>query len=180
MTTTTMPRQFIRADSNPKPRLAGALYVASVSTAIMGESLLHGGTAVMVGLVAVVGMIAAALLVFELFRPVNNSLALLATCFSLAGGALEAIRLDPWGVDLAVVLHGCYCLGFGYLMFRSDLLPRIFGISMALAGLSWLLFLSPALVERTSTYVLGVGFAGEALPMLWLLVTGAKSQAAGK
>jgi len=180
MTTTTMPRQFIQTNSKPKPRLAGALYVASVSTAVVGESLLHGGAAVLAGLVAVIGMIAVALLVFEIFKHVNNSLALLATGFSIAGGALEAIRLNPWGVDLAVVLHGCYCIGFGYLMFRANSLPRIFGVTMALAGLSWLLFLSPALVERTSTYALGVGFAGEALPMLWLLVIGTKLQAASK
>ena len=172
MTTTTMPRQFLQLNSKPKPRLAGALYLASVATAILGESVLHGGAAVLVGLVAIIGMIAVALLVFELFKHVNSSLALLATCFSLAGGALEAIRLNPWGVDLAVVLHGCYCIGFGYLMFQSKSLPRIFGVTMALAGFGWLLFLSPVFVERASTYVLGVGFAGEALPMLWLLVMG--------
>lgn len=43
---------------------------------------------------------------------------------------------------------------------------------MVLAGLSWLLFLTPAIVNALSSYIKVIGVLAEALLMLWLLVIG--------
>jgi hypothetical protein len=42
-----------------------------------------------------------------------------------------------------LVLFGFYCLLIGYLIFKSTFLPRILGVMMAIAGVGWLIFLSP-------------------------------------
>jgi hypothetical protein len=65
------------------------------------------------------------LVLYDIFKPVNGSLSLLAASFNLVGMTCEAFRLSPQGVDIAMVFHGFYCLLIGYLIFRSTFLPRI-------------------------------------------------------
>jgi hypothetical protein len=92
------------------------------------------------------------------------------------GGAFEALRLTPRGVDIGIVFHGFYCLLIGYLIWRSTFLPRILGALVAFAGLAWLTFLSPPLANYLSPYNLASGLVGEASLMLWLLVMGVNLQ----
>jgi hypothetical protein len=73
--------------------------------------------------------------------------------------------------DISFVFFGFYCLLIGYLIFRSGFLPRILGAGMAIAGLGWLTFLSPALAHDLSPYILAAGI-GEVSLTLWLLVAG--------
>jgi hypothetical protein len=101
---------------------------------------------------------------------------LLAAFFSLVGLTFEALRLQPEGVNIAIVFAGFYCLQIGYLIFRSTFLPRILGALMAFAGLSWLTYLSTPLVNHLSPYNLACGLLGEASVFLWLLVMGVNVQ----
>ena len=59
-----------------------------------------------------------------------------------------------------LVLFGFYCLLIGYLIFRSNFLPRILGVLMAIAGLGWLTFLWPSLAAHLTPYVFGPGILG--------------------
>jgi hypothetical protein len=116
------------------------------------------------------------LLLYEIFKPVNRSLSLLAAFSGLVGLSFEALRWQPWGVNVAIVFSGFYCLLIGYLIFRSTFLPRILGALMAFAGLGWLTFLSPPLANHLSPYILVLGFVAELALMLWLLVMGVDVQ----
>ena len=95
---------------------------------------------------------------------------------SLAGLALEALQWQPYGINLAVVLHGLYCLLAGYLVIQSRFLPRISGLLIAFAGLVWLLYLSPQLSDRIAPYNTAAGLLGEVSLMLWLLIAGVNLQ----
>jgi hypothetical protein len=75
-----------------------------------------------------------------------------------------------------MVLHGSYWLLIGYLIFRSTFLPRILGALMTIAGLGWLTYLSPPLVNHLSPYNLASALLAEGLVMLWLLVMGVNVQ----
>jgi hypothetical protein len=144
-------------------------------------------------------------LFYDLFKPVNRSLSLLAAFFSLVGCTVGAVsclfELAPLAVlggaqylnvfkveqlqalaltflklygqcfDISFVFFGFYCLLIGYLIFRSGFLPRILGAGMAIAGLGWLTFLSPALAHDLSPYILAAGI-GEVSLTLWLLGAG--------
>jgi uncharacterized protein DUF4386 len=86
--------------------------------------------------------------------------------------ALMFLTLYGQSFNMSFVFFGFYCLLIGYLIFRSSFLPRILGAGMALAGLAWLVFLSPTLVHRLSPYILIPGIIGEGSLTLWLLVAG--------
>jgi hypothetical protein len=121
-------------------------------------------------------MVIVTLLVYDIFKPVNRGLSLLAAFFSFVGLSFEALRLQPQGLNMAMVFTGFYCLLIGYLIFRSTFLPRILGVLMAFAGLGWLTYLSNPLVNYLSPYNLACGLLGEASGFLWLLVMGVNAQ----
>ena len=167
-----MTNQIKNASPHLKARLASALYFVSLLTAISGESLLRGRLAYTAGEIAVVGMAAMTLLLYEIFKPVSQSVSLLAVFFNFVGLAFEALRWNPWGVDIALVFAGLHHLLIGYLIVRSMFIPRILGASMTIAGLAWLTYLSPLVAHYLSPYNTAAGLLGEGLFFLWLLVIG--------
>jgi hypothetical protein len=121
-------------------------------------------------------MAAVTLLFYDIFKPVNRSRSLLAALFGLVGLTFEALRLQPRGVNVAIVFAGFYCLLIGYLIFRATFLPRALGALMTLAGLAWLTWLSNPLVKHLSPYNLAAGALAELSVFLWLLVMGLNAQ----
>jgi hypothetical protein len=122
--------------------------------------------------------IAVTLLFYDLFKPVNRNLSLLAEFFSLVGcaiGVLSLLNLAPSPIN-PLVFFGIYCLLIGYLIFRSTFLPPILGALMAFGGLGWLSFVSPPLAKDLSPYNLAPGILGEGILALWLLVMGVNAQ----
>jgi len=140
--------------------------------AASGESFLRDRLSIVAGQFAVASFVAVTLILYDIFALVNRNLSWFAAAFGLAGLTLEALRWNPGGVDLAMGFHGISCLLFGYLVFKSGFLPRIFSASLALAGLAWLPFLSPSLANSLSPYNVAVGFLGEASLMFWFLAMG--------
>jgi hypothetical protein len=192
--------------------VGGRLFVfgdaAATATNILAhESLFQLGFAA--NLIQFACYVAVTGLFYDLFKPVNKSLSLLAAFFSLVGCAIGAVSclfefapltvlggaqylnvftleqlqalslmfLKLYGqlFNISFVFFGFYCLLIGYLIFRSTFLPRILGVLMAIAGLGWLTFLSPALTHALSPYILAAGL-GEVSLTLWLLVAGVNAE----
>jgi Domain of unknown function (DUF4386) len=129
-----------------------------------------------VGFIAIASFAIVTLLLYWLLRPVNRGIALLAAIFNFVSLTLEAFELHPRGANIALFFHGLYCLLVGFLVFRSDFLPRILGTTMAVAGLAWLTDLSIPLTNHLAPYNMIAGFAGEGMLMLWLLLIGLNGQ----
>lgn len=171
-----MMNRITGASAHPRARIAGVVYLLYFLTAVSGEVFVgrsHLAAYDAVDLIAHAFYIALAVLFYRLFRPVNRNLSLLAALVSLAGCAndiLNLFSLIPFKLD-SLVFFGPYCLLIGYLIFRSTFLPRILGALMALAGVGWLLFLTP-LGHPLSRYLMVLGFVAEAALMLWLIVAG--------
>jgi FtsH-binding integral membrane protein len=172
MSVAVMMQRIAGASPRFRARMAGVLYLLSVVAAACTELFLRGRLNVAGGLVANAGMAAVTLILYTIFKPVNKRLALLAAFFNFVGLAFEALRLNPRGVDVALVFTGFYCLLIGYLMFRSTFVPRILGALMAFAGLGWLTYLSNPLVSYLSPYNLACALLAEGSVFLWLLVMG--------
>jgi hypothetical protein len=166
--------RIAKAPPRFKARIAGALYLLSVLTAACTELFVRGRLNIAGGLIAVAVMAVVTLLLYDLFKPVKRSLALLATILSLVGLTFEALRWQPQGMNVAIVFAGFYCLLIGYLIFRSTFLPRILAALMVFAGLGWLTYLSNPLVKYLSPYNLAFAFFAEASVFLWLLVMGVR------
>ena len=165
------------ADASPgfKARIAGVLSLLSLLAAVFGEFVIRRFE-IAGDLLAVSGNIVVTLLLYDIFKPVNRGLSLVAASFNLVGLTCGALRWNPQGVDIPVVFDGFSCVLIGYLIFRSSFLPRILGVLMAVGGLGWLTFLSPPLAKHLSPYNLALGLLGQESVMLWLLVMGVNVQ----
>lgn len=85
------------------------------------------------------------------------------------------------GSATSLAFFSVFCLSSGYLIFRSNLLPRAVGVLMAIAGLCYLVnsfatFLSPELATIVNPYILLPSGIGEISFALWLLVFGVNRQ----
>jgi hypothetical protein len=175
-----MMERIAKASPHPRARITGVIYLLYFLTAVSGEAFVGRGRLVLydaVNLIAYAFYIAVTLLFYYMFKPVSRSLSLLAAFFSLVGCANDVLglfNLAPYKIS-SLVFFGPYCLLLGYLILRSTFLPRILGVLMALAGLGWLIFLSP-LTNYLSTYLKVLGFLAEASLMLWLIVKGVNEQ----
>jgi hypothetical protein len=157
-----------------KARLAGVFYlvtmVGGVSAALLGsrsEIFVYAGN-----LVGDVAYAAATLLLYQIFKPVNRGLSLLAALFSLAGiavGVMIVLGLVSSPVH-PLVFFGVYCLLMGYLIVRSTFMPRVLGAGMAIAGLGWLTFLYPPFGRSLFSTTMILGIVGEGALIVWLLV----------
>jgi len=132
-----------------------------------------------------------ALLFYNLFKPVNKNLSLLAAFFRLTFVAVMTVNslnyfglLDLFksarssaafntGYGIALVPFGIHCVVIGYLIFKSTFLPRTIGILIALAGLGYLIFLWPPLGDHLFVpYILVPALVGEGSLTLWLICVG--------
>jgi Domain of unknown function (DUF4386) len=157
-------------------RIAGALYFFSLLAALLLEVLFPGRFDIPAGLTEISGMFIVTLILYSIFNPVARGLAMLAASANLAGLAVEAIRLNAHGSDIAMVFHGVFCILTGYLIARSTFLPRVLGAMIAIGGLAWLTYPLNAFAHYLSPYNLVCGLAGEASVFLWLLIMGVNAQ----
>ncbi len=176
MSATLMMERIAEVSPRFKARMAGALNFFSLLTAGLTETFIRGRLNFVGGYIAISSMAVVTLLLYGIFKPVNRGLSLLATSFAFVGLTFEVLRWQPHGVNIAIVVHGFYCLLIGYLVFRSTFLPRILGALMAFAGLGWLTYLSLPLVNYLSPYNLACAILAELSLMLWLLVLGVNVQ----
>jgi Domain of unknown function (DUF4386) len=166
------------AEASPhlKARIAGAFNLLAMLMGIFASFIVHGRSSFVAELLAGACNIAVTLLLYEIFKPVNRILALLSAFFGLVVSTVGALEWHPQGVDIGLILLAFDCLLIGYLIFRSDFLPRILGPLLAIAGLCYLInsfanFLSPSFAAHLYPYILLPGLS-EVLLALWLVVIG--------
>jgi uncharacterized protein DUF4386 len=182
---------------------------ATATNILAHETLWRWGFAA--DIIAFASYVVLTALLYELFRPVNRSLSLVAAFFSLVACVVQAIsslfHLAPLVLlggapylkvftaeqlqalalvflrlraaayhNIGLVFFGLYCLLVGILILRSTFLPRIFGVLMVLAGLSYVLFLSPPFARSLQPYILVFPGVGQISLTLWLLVIGVNVQ----
>jgi hypothetical protein len=176
MNTAEMMKRIGEASPRFKARIAGVFYLLAILTGIFAEYIVGGRWGFVAELIAGLFYIAATLLLYGIFKPVNRSLSLLATFFGLVVSSVGALEWHPLGLDIGLLSLGFYCLLIGYLIFRSTFLPRFLSALMALAGLAWLTFQSPRLQDYLSPYNLAAGILGQGSLTLWLLVIGVNVQ----
>jgi hypothetical protein len=175
-----MMERIAEASRYPRARITGVVYLLYFLTAVSAEAFVGRGLLGLyeaVNLVAYAFYISVTLLFYDLFKPVDRGLSLLAAFFSLAGctnDLLTLFNLAHYKIN-SLVFFGLYCLLLGYLIFKSTFLPRILGVLMAFAGLGWLIFLSP-LETYLSIYLKVLGFLAELSLCLWLVVKGVNVQ----
>ena len=99
------------------------------------------------------------LILYVLLRPVHRDLALLAALFNIVSISVEAvsalgldlapnqspemtkvlIRLHDHGFGVSLLFFGWFCVTIGYLIFKSQYLPKAIGVLMQIAGVCYLI-----------------------------------------
>jgi Domain of unknown function (DUF4386) len=95
----------------------------------------------------------------------------------LATLSLLSLNIQTQGYAIGLVFFGFYCLIVGYVMYKSNFLPKLFGILYAIAGLCYLansftMFLSKGFENPLFIYLAIPILIGELSFCLWLLIKG--------
>jgi hypothetical protein len=201
---------YVFADNFVRGKLIVSDDAAStVHNILAHETLYRAGFAA--DLLSSIWFIPVTLLFYELFKPVNRKIALLAAFFSLSGCVVAAfgsifhliplvllsgspylsafstaqlqtlmlffLKLRAEASTIYMVFFGCYNISIGYLVFRSKFLPRVIGVFMMIAGITYQSFLWPPLLTRIFPYVVGpAGALGELSLVFWLILFGVNAQ----
>ena len=88
-----------------------------------------------------------------------------------------AIKSHEIAFDIALIFFGCTCLVNGYLIFKSGYLPKLIGVLMQIAGLSYLIacfaaLFAPTFADLIIPAILLPPLIGESSLCLWLLIKG--------
>jgi hypothetical protein len=93
--------------------------------------------------------------------------------------AYVSIKAHEYGFGIGLIFFGFACLIDGYLILKSDFLPRFLGVLITIAGLcylinSFMLILFPASSGLIFHIILVPTFISELSMCLWLLIKGVK------
>lgn len=158
-------------------RIAGLFYVLVFVTGIY--SLFdRSRIGIAAAMVAGVFYIAVTVLFYFIFKPVSRRLSLLAAVISLAGiiSGPVMMAVKPAAAMYQLVFFGLYCWLIALLIYRSTFLPRFLTAFMALAGLGWMIFVSPSFALSLAPYIFLPGIIGEGALTIWLVVFGVNEE----
>lgn len=101
----------------------------------------------------------------------------------LEGTAYLFIRLQSHGIQIIQIFWGLWLIPMGILVYRSGFIPKIFGVSLWLAASAYLLsnftfLILPQYKAAMSPVITGLEML-ELPIILWLVIVGAKTPAAG-
>ena len=100
-----------------------------------------------------------------------------ATASQLQAIAQARFREDLPEFRIGMVYFGCHVASIGYLILRSNFLPKAIGAILVAGGSSYFItsftsFLAPELGARLTPFVIPIALLGEGSITLWLLIKG--------
>ena len=85
---------------------------------------------------------------------------------------IKAFRVEG---SFGLIIFGIYLILLGYLVYKATYVPKIFGVILLIAGLSWVIDnLSTFLFPQVNTQFLFIFTMGELIFMFWLLIRGSR------
>jgi hypothetical protein len=92
--------------------------------------------------------------------------------------ALVKLFLDLYetGIQIAKIFWGLWLFPFGYLVFKSDYIPRILGVLLIIAGFGYLFDVVTFFLFPNFPSIALFTWWGELLIALWLLIKGVNSE----
>jgi hypothetical protein len=184
----------------PKALLVPGNAAATASNILANEMLFR--LSIASALINPLVTIATALFLYELLKPVNKNYAAMIVVFTLVAAPIAMLNelnnvavilllkspeylqlqglvsvffdLHKYGIQLVGIFWGLWLLPMGYLVFRSNYMPKIIGALLMIACFGYLIdsftfFIFPNSGIVISTYTSSLA---EILMVLWLLIKG--------
>ena len=143
-----------------------------------------------------------ALMIYQLFRVVNETINQLALLVILVGCAVETtaavvylspllylqagstqvdtvmllISLSHLTYDIYLVFFGAWCALVGYLIVRSTFIPRAIGVLLVADGIGWMTYLVPPFATSIFGVIAVVAGVAEFSLLLWMLIFGVNNE----
>ncbi len=169
------------AVARPRARLIAAFYLAYFVIAGIGQALAFQdpgsalASALQVG--GTMWYAIVALLLCRLFGDPTRGAGVLAMVSVVVGCVMQslyfALALGRGAEVLALAFFGLFLVCLGYLVVRSELIPRAIGVALIVGGAAssvlWLPFVPAALAPAFL-----LGGVGELVLLLWLLIVGVR------
>jgi hypothetical protein len=100
-----------------------------------------------------------------------------AATSQMQGIAQATFREGPLAFTMGMVYFGCHVASTGYLIVRSNFIPKIIGAILVAGGSSYFIasfttFLCPELGAQLAPFVIPIALLGEGSITLWLLIKG--------
>lgn len=91
--------------------------------------------------------------------------------------SLLSLNIQSQGYGIGLIFFGFYCILIGYVVFKTNAIPKIIGVAYGIAGLCYLIsnftmFLSKGFANPVFIYLAIPIFLGELSLCLWLLIKG--------
>lgn len=86
--------------------------------------------------------------------------------------SLALIKINNQGASIAIIFFGFEVLINGWLLFRSEFLPRFLGVLSMIGGLGWLTYLWPPLGSQAFVPVALFAIAGVIITSGWFFIRG--------
>lgn len=95
----------------------------------------------------------------------------------LASLSLLSLNIQSQGYAIGLVFFGFYCILIGFVIYKTNAMPKVIGVLYAIAGLCYLInsftmFLSKGFANPIFVYLAIPIFIGELSVCLWLLIKG--------
>jgi hypothetical protein len=195
------------ASSSGQVFILGSLVVGGEAAATAHNILTHEALFRLGFLVSVAGVafhLVWGLLMYQLLRPVQRTVAAIALLLIVTCGAMQAltallylapilvlqgpasgraqdlayalVQLNGAAFNLDLVFFGLWCVLTGWLIWRSGFLPRLLGALLALDGVGWTLYLWPPLATFVFPAIAAASALAEVPLMAWLLIKGVDSE----
>ncbi|NJO90197.1 MAG: DUF4386 domain-containing protein [Chloroflexia bacterium] len=100
----------------------------------------------------------------------------------LGANVLQKLEVFEYGYLISGVFFAFNCLLMGYLLYKSELIPNLLGIMIAVASLGYLFncltsFLAPSLIEVSQLFMFFTAVIAELTLCIWLIIKGTKISA---
>ncbi|HTO86880.1 MAG TPA: DUF4386 domain-containing protein [Thermoanaerobaculia bacterium] len=90
--------------------------------------------------------------------------------------AMVLLKLNGLAFQVDLVFFGLWCVLTGYLILRSNFLPRVLGGLLMIDGLGWMIYVSPPLGVSLFPFIATASALAEFPLQLWLIVKGVNEE----
>ena len=150
-------------------RAAGTFYILNIVTILLSIAVRRFPTAhFALEIASTASSVVVAALLYEVFKPVQEAISLVAAFFRLTACAVALVGyvFKP-AANMVIIFFGFHFVAIGYLLYKAGY--RVLGAWACFAGFAAFVFFVPAVATRVFPVFAAIGLLTEVSLAAWLL-----------